>query len=277
MRIALALALLLARAGALRLPLHAPARCLSPRMESEMEYRKRMAESRDPSKSDEWNRAYARLEKLVPVIVFGKAIGPVDVPALRTAISDALKVGVEFEELSVYDNIAQAAAKGDEVATSPEVEQAAKEAAAQREAADKLVREADMARQRSLMAFSALQAAKPSVAFGRVVGAVDLPAFRKAIDAARDAGVDAPDLASAEKLYELAAGGGATADPRKAMYDAFFEMQEATPLVVFGKVMGKVDVPRLRAAIEAARREGVDESAIVDAERALRQCTEKGS
>ena len=42
------------------------------------------------------------------------------------------------------------------------------------------------------------------------------------------------------------------ADPRQAMYDAFFELQAASPMVVFNRVVGKVDVPRLSAAIEAA-------------------------
>ena len=181
-----------------------PAVCLA---ESEFEYRKRMAEQRDGSKSLEWNQAYARLEKVVPVIVFGKAVGDVNLPDLRAAISDALAAGVEYEEMEKYVKILRDvddSTKNDDI---PALLQAQKAADARREAADQLTIQEDEARRRALRAFSEMQAARPSVIFGNIVGKVDAPAYRAAIDAARDAGVDAADIEEAERLYKLATGG----------------------------------------------------------------------
>ena len=56
------------------------------------------------------------------------------------------------------------------------------------------------------------------------------------------------------------------------MYDAYYELQAATPTMIGGlRLPGPpTDVPRLKAAIEAAKEAGVDESAITMAEKALK-------
>ena len=54
-------------------------------MESEMEYRKRMADTRDASKSIEWNAALAALDKITPPMVLGRPVTPIDIPALQSA------------------------------------------------------------------------------------------------------------------------------------------------------------------------------------------------
>ena len=240
-----------------------------------MEFRKRMAERKDASKSDEWNAAYAKMEKCAPIIVFGRAIGDVDLPALQQAITEALRAGVMYEELAEYDRAAANLAKslGQDVVQSPEAKAAAEEAARKRAEADQVTLEEDAARSRKLRAFSLLQDAMPKTVFGKVsTKNLDLAKLRAAIDDAKAAGVADTDIEAAEKAYQAASGVEVAAEvsPQQAMYNAFFELQQATPTVVFGRVLGAVDVPRLTAAIEKARKEGVDESAIAPAEAALK-------
>ena len=185
-----------------------PMRSRVVRMESEAAYRRRMAERRDASKSDEWNSAYAKLEKVVPVRAFGRAIGEVDVELLRAAITDAAKAGVEYAELEEFDKILQdevkrtdPTAKVEEDAT---VRKAKEEAQRSQEKADKKVIEADNARQTKLQAFAEMNRAKPTLLFGRIMGEFDLAGFRAKIDRAKKSGVDEDDISAAEELYAAA-------------------------------------------------------------------------
>lgn len=259
-----------------------------------MAYRKRMAERRDATKSDEWNRAYARLEKLVPVIVMGNAVTPVNVTAVNSAIADALKAGVDFGEIEQYDKIAKKAAAdaGEEIELTPELQAAAKAAAAAREEATAAKIDEQKAQQDKLRAFSVLQDALPKDLFGRVVVGAKFSAektarLKTAIDEAKAAGVDLETIVKAEQAYAMAVSkdasasaddkaraakvqSAAAANPTQQMYDAFFEMQKASPTVVFNKVVGNADAGRLAAAIDKARAAGVDESSIAMAEAKLR-------
>lgn len=50
---------------------------------------------------------------------------------------------------------------------------------------------------------------------------------------------------------------------------AYSKLQGVMPTVVFGRVVGSVDVDALRAALEEARRDGVSEAAVAEGERVL--------
>ena len=244
--------------------------------ESEMEYRKRMADTRDASKSIEWNAALAALDKITPPMVLGRPVTPIDIPALQSAISDAMAAGVEYDEIAPFEKVLLDAVKasGEDIARDPALMKLQEESAARQAALDQVIIDADNKRQKAMMAFKAMNTAKPSVMFGKVNGKVDLPAYRAAIDAAIAAGVDEESIEENEKLYDQASGKTVPrkVDPRQGMYDAYYELQAATPTMIGGlRLPGPpTDVPRLKAAIEAAKEAGVDESAITMAEKALK-------
>ena len=83
-----------------------PTRCASAHMESEMAYRKRMAESKDPSKPAEWNKAYSDLEKCCPKLVMGRLIGGNPEPdAIRAALQRAREVDLTDAELEPFEKV----------------------------------------------------------------------------------------------------------------------------------------------------------------------------
>ena len=103
-------------------------------MESEMEYRKRMADTRDASKSIEWNAALAALDKITPPMVLGRPVTPIDIPALQSAISDAMAAGVEYDEIAPFEKVLLDAVKasGEDIARDPALMKLQEESAARR-------------------------------------------------------------------------------------------------------------------------------------------------
>ena len=183
------------------------------RMEGDLEYLRRMTEAEDPSKSAEWNIAFARVEKATPRLVFGRPIGPVDVPLLRAAIKEALDAGVEYEALSPYIKVADMLKDtltdfAEDESITATIAAAASEAAAKTAAADAIIIESDTARQKMWRAFKLLRDETPPVVFGRVMGKVDVEALRSAIKNAREAGVAVDAIEDAEQALKLALGGG---------------------------------------------------------------------
>ena len=86
-----------------------------------MEYRKRMADTRDASKSIEWNAALAALDKITPPMALGRPVTPIDIPALQSAISDAMAAGVEYDEFAPFEKVLLDAVKasGEDIARDP--------------------------------------------------------------------------------------------------------------------------------------------------------------
>ena len=260
---------------------HACQRASFLRMESELAYRRRMAEQKDNSKSIEWNQAYALVEKCTPVLVLGRPVGPFNLTALDAAISNALDVGVEYEAIAEFDKvrIKLATDAGEAIELSPQAQAAAQAASAEMES----WKQADLKRRAALMAFKELQNAMPTKAFGSYGRIKDEARLLRAIDAARKAGVDADTIATAEEaMRQVAAANVKPADvapaspapedtdPQKVLWAAGIELEAASPMVVFGRVIGEADAPRLRAAIELARQSGVSGDTIEAAEKKLK-------
>ena len=157
-------------------------------------------------------------------------------------------------------------------------------------------------------AYAACERAMPAMAFGKPIGKVDTDALRAAIEEALSAGVPASEMALFEKVAGLtpsAPDSGASPAPeqsgaeiiarsvflgqeapKEAWYVSTPEEEEARkksldkmqsaldlnavlPTVLFGRVIGNVDVAALRTAIEVARDAGVNSEVIEDAEKKL--------
>lgn len=257
-----------------------------------MQYRKRMAEARDPSRDAEWNARMRRLEELTPITLYGDVrIGSVkNQTAYVAALEEARAAGATASDLAEFERVLsqeKLIRSAPNTAEAADAKQELANARAQREALQ--------------AAYSKLQAATPTVLFGNILGTVDVPTLKAAIDEARAAGVSQSSVAESEavlaKVLRQAgdAAGGLAGDPaaqaaaaaaldekrrlaleaqakRNAALAAYTELEAATPVVVFGRVVGKADVPRLQAAIAQAKAAGVSSASIRAAEEALGRC-----
>ena len=186
-------------------------RCSLVMDESEMAYLKRMADTKDASKSAEWNAAQAAMEKAAPIMVLGRPVGEADLSALTSAISDALAAGVDYNDIRPFEKTAKelAAFTGEEYVLSPEAVETMDKLKAERDAEEDKVRDVIAERQKMMFALGEMGRAMPTMIFGKVVGKVDLVDFRAKIDAARAAGAEGTfpeSMKEAEDAYKQAGG-----------------------------------------------------------------------
>ena len=179
-----------------------------------MQYRKRMAELKDPSRSAEWNSAYRKLDSLSPIVLWGDVrVGTVK---NRTAFIDALEeasmAGFTADELSSFQRILQQDIRLDPDGDQPaEPGDMAATLLAKKRAEDERISEerrasleAKAKRDAAAAAYANMQSAMPVMAFGRVIGPKpDAQKLRTAIEQARETCVSMQAIREAEDALRV--------------------------------------------------------------------------